>query len=218
MPPFLAIRQDATTTPTPTPSPPAKNHSNGTPGWAIFIIVLVLMALIGGGLFFFFRLRNKRLDGGAGGPAAPFDTAKSWLSKATYKIRNPRARSGSAGFEGISAGRAGAVRGARGNGGALDPDEAWDTRVGNEADYPGYYGEDTELQGGVLSDGRYETLGHTNTEYAGAAGDNRGRMPAENPFGDENAVGAANPRLTDQAAARQAHHSPTRRSLFKEDV
>jgi len=177
------------------------------------------MGLIFGGLFFFFRLRNRRLDNSAGAGGAPFDTAKSWLSKATYKIRNPRARSGSAGFEGISAGRAGGGRAAR-NRSALDPDEAWDTRVGNEADYPGY-GDDTELQGGVLSDGRYEQLGHANTEYAGAAG-NRGRMPAENPFGDENAVGglrAVSPRPAEQdGATRQAHHSPTRRSLFKEDV
>jgi len=207
MPSILFSRDDAD-------KPPAEHHSSGPPGWAIFLIVILIMALIGGGVFLFFRSRNNRTDGPT---SSPVDTAKSWLSKATYKIRNPRDRSASAGFEGISAGRAGSGRGAR-NRSALDPDEAWDTRVGNEADYPGYYGEDTELQGGILSDGRYESLGHASTEYGGAAG-TRGRVPAENPFGDENAADlrSVSPR-PDGGHAAPRQHSPARRSLFKEDV
>lgn len=59
--------------------------------------------------------------------------------------RNTRTAAGAyEGAAGVPAGGGGRTRGGRGGGGALDPDEAWDTRVGNETD--GYYEyEDQEL-------------------------------------------------------------------------
>jgi hypothetical protein len=110
---------------------------------------------------------------------------------------------------------------------ALDPDEAWDARVGHEADYPGYYEEETELQSHHVDDGRYEDLQHGSTEYTGAAGEGaaRGRMPMENPFSDDAAVGSlrsVSPRPLGhgdhETGKSTEHHSPTRRSFFKEDV
>jgi hypothetical protein len=180
--------------------------------------------------------RNRRRGGGGGGAVGggAFGAAKSWIDRATYKIRNPRARSASAGFEGISAGRAaGGLGGAGGAGAAarnrsaLDPDEAWDARVGHEAEYGGYY-EETELQSHHLDDGRYEALQHGSTEYAGAGGSApRGRMPAENPFSDDNAMPPSlrnvSPRPVEEGhdgghGHGERQHSPTRRSLFKESI
>lgn len=102
----------------------------------------------------------------------------------------------------------------------LDPDEAWDSSVGNETEYhggSGYYEDNgTELQprGGTLSDGRYEEV----------MGQQRGRVQ-ENPFSDEHVAPSLRsvsprPHVEGGAAgpARGGQHSPTRRSLFKEQV
>jgi hypothetical protein len=100
--------------------------------------------------------------------------------------------------------------------------------VGHEAEYPGYYEEETELQSHHVEDGRYEELQHGGTEYTGAAegGAARGHMPMENPFGDDAAVGSSlrsvSPRPLEhgehEAGKSAVEHSPTRRSFFKEDV
>jgi hypothetical protein len=120
----------------------------------------------------------------------------------------------------------GGVGAAARNRSALDPDEAWDARVGHEADYGGYY-EETELQSHHVGDGRYESLQHGQTAYTGAGGESRGGMPAENPFTDDNAVQpglrSVSPRpVEDVHDGAQGHargqHSPTRRSLFKEGI
>lgn len=131
----------------------------------------------------------------------------------------------------------GAGRGRHGFG-ALDPDEAWDARVGHEADGYGYY-EEQELGG--IGRGR-------STEYAGggsynsnlgatpAAGyddDAKGRAPTRspggqrNPFDDDAEIGphGMSPRLMDTASAHKhkatdsGGSSPTeRRSIFRENV
>lgn len=85
--------------------------------------------------------------------------------------------------------------------GPLDPDEAWDARVGTEADAygPGGYYEEQELglHGGhaaaVPETGRGRSLSREPDPYIGGsqAGLDRrydeemGRNPAQNPFGDE---------------------------------
>jgi hypothetical protein len=222
--------ETTTTTATPDNQKPGSGSGSSFPTFLVAIIVVGAIAAIIFGAIIFFRRRasQRRAFGDAGGPS--LDGAKQGLSAFWYKLKNPRARSGSAGFEGISAGRAaGGNRGARR---ALDPDEAWDSRVGHEAD--GYY-EDTELQG---------TTGYVNTdstEYVGAA--SRSGMPAANPFGDEHAARktddnpfgdehAAAPVLrsvsprpfvevgsTSAGAALQPPQtSPTRKSIFKEET
>jgi hypothetical protein len=163
------------------------------------------------------------------------------MSNVVYKVKNPRARSTTAGYEpsGISAGRA---RGGTGHS-ALDPDEAWDARVGHEAEYGNPFYEETELQ----SQGngtQYSGAGYGGgaTAYHGAAGGSRGGhlgaepsergrspskerggVPRENPFGDEAAASlrSVSPRpVLDTAAVADlgkhhggdSHHSsPTER-------
>lgn len=84
-----------------------------------------------------------------------------------FKERNNRTAAGA--YE--SAPRGGAAGGRRGFG-PLDPDEAWDARVGNEADNygPGGYYEEQEL--GLHSQGPYNNHLHAddNTSYGGAHG------------------------------------------------
>ncbi|KAF2663852.1 hypothetical protein BT63DRAFT_430106 [Microthyrium microscopicum] len=210
----------ATASPSAVPEP----HSSGLSGlWIAIIVAAVLGLTLAAGLFFFRRrAAQRRAFGSAPGPS--LDGARAGLSSLWYKMRNPRERSQGAGFEGISAGRAGNTRGA---GRALDPDEAWDSRVGGEADM--FYG-DTEL---------HSTAYHGGSEYAGTS---RGGMPVENPFGDEHAQAGQtrglNPFGDEHAEAGMRpvsprpvidtsvaggsgpgiHASPTRRSLFKEEM
>jgi len=87
----------------------------------------------------------------------------------TFKNRNVRTATGA--YEG---GGSGPARG-RGGFGALDPDEAWDTRVGHEADNygPGGYYEEQEL-GLHPPSGR----GDANTEYLGGGSSYRMNLAA----------------------------------------
>jgi hypothetical protein len=100
----------------------------------------------------------------------------------------------------------------------LDPDEAWDSRVGTE--YQGYVDE-TELQSSHgLRDGRYEEFSAApGTEFKD--GTSRGRVPPENPFGDDAAASlrSVSPRPHVEGSLHtQRANSPTRRSLFKEEI
>jgi hypothetical protein len=149
------------------------------------------------------------------------------------KFKNRNNRSAAGAYEAPLHG-SGAPSGGRRGFGALDPDEAWDARVGTEADGYGPYDE-TELR---------------STEYGGATGGNsytmnvpedspygqderRGRPAAKglsNPFDDDQATSmrGVSPRPLDTGAAvRQkgqgepdsAGSSPTeRRSVFRENV
>ena len=169
-----------------------------------------------------------------------------WFNDQLRKFKNRNNRSATGSYEqtlhpGAGAG-AGAGAGRRGFG-PLDPDEAWDARVGNEADAYGYY-EEQEL-GGV---GR----GNTSTEYRGGSyggnlaptpgfeEDGRGRtasrspgqppLGSRNPFDDDAAASlrGVSPRPIDTHAATPKKHSkepdsagssPTeRRSVFRENV
>lgn len=90
-----------------------------------------------------------------------------WFKGQTSKFRNRNNRTAVGAYEGASGPSA---RGQRGFG-PLDPDEAWDSRVGNEADTygPGGYYEEQEL--GLhppRNDNRGRGLGAT-TEYGGGS-------------------------------------------------
>jgi hypothetical protein len=79
-----------------------------------------------------------------------------WFNDRLRAFKNRNNRTATGAYEGHST--SGARGGARGFG-PLDPDEAWDSRVGNEADTygPGGYYEEQELR-------------DTNTAYGGAGG------------------------------------------------
>jgi len=220
-----------TTVPEPKQTEAPKHSGGGFPSFLIAVIVIGALAGLGFLAFVIYRRRAAHSRAFGSAPGAPsIDGAKRGLSALWNKVRNPRARSSSAGFEGISAGPRGG--GARGR--DLDPDEAWNTSIGNEAD--GYYDE-TELSSEYRGNSAYTGP----TEYAGAAG----RMPLENPFGDEHAStgprreqnpfedehGVApsqlrsvspRPEIDSSAGGLSGHQggpsSPTRRSLFKENV
>ncbi|KAI9820376.1 MAG: hypothetical protein M1827_006000 [Pycnora praestabilis] len=138
---------------------------HGISGWAIFIILLILIIIIGiASWIIFTHLRARRL--GLPPPSLnPFSSSTSsssrgyptasgygsggvtnWIKTKISSLKNTRT-AGGAYEEPLSSGGGGAGgRGRRGFG-ALDPDEAWDTRVGTEADAygPGGYYEEQEL-------------------------------------------------------------------------
>lgn len=229
-------------------TPVEEHKSGGVPGWAIFLIVLVVIGLIAAAAFAVYKLTLGRSplsnprSGGIGGGIG--DSARSWMSNVVYKVKNPRARSSTAGYEpsGISAGRA---RGGTGRG-ALDPDEAWDARVGHEAEYGNPFYEETELQNQGTT--HYSGAGYGGaTAYHGQSGGlgsnlgaetERGRSPSkerglarENPFSDDAAASlrSVSPRpvidtgaaadLGKQTGGGSHQSSPTeRRSMFHENV
>lgn len=152
------------------------------------------------------------------------------------KFKNRSNRSATGAYEQPLQPGNGPARSGRGFG-PLDPDEAWDSSVGHEADY-GYY-EEQELGGA----GR-----HGNTEYSGgsysmnvAGGasneEERGRRPSRtpgmaptgrNPFDDDNATSmrGLSPRPIDTGVAQKHVEDPDsagsspqeRRSVFRENV
>jgi hypothetical protein len=205
-------------------------------GW-VFLIILILAILLGGGGYLAYRkfyLKRNDLptfNYPAPAPSGLVDRVK----EAWGRLRNPKTQTG-AGYE-PSGGYRGASGGRRGH--ALDPDEAWDSRVGNEAEIygpnSGHYEEQelglhqpTEYRGGGGGAGfrQAETLGAP----AGGAAD-RSRSPGRsNPFGDDNAASlrsvSPRPHLDTSGGGAQpqgrgsAESSPTfeRRSIFRENV
>lgn len=114
-----------------------------------------------------------------------------WFNNQVRKFKNRNNRSAAGAYEPSFAGAAG-----RGGGAArgLDPDEAWDARVGNEADGYGYYGEElhdhNEYGGGSASAGNSYNMNLAATPGREADHDvdlERGR-PKKNPFDDDNAA------------------------------
>ncbi|KAL8382848.1 hypothetical protein RB595_006562 [Gaeumannomyces hyphopodioides] len=170
----------------------------------IFFIVLVALVIIGGvGWLLYVRWRAQKL--GLPPPAIasfnPFRRSEpslygssqpapggvtGWINDKLRSFRggrNTRTAAGAyEGAAGVPAGRH--TRGGSGGGGALDPDEAWDTRVGNEAD--GYY-EDRELgmhpqHGGGTYQMNLATDPGAPSSTATATQSNTSRA---NPFGDD---------------------------------
>lgn len=168
-----------------------------------------------------------------------------WFNDQVRKFKNRNNRSATGAYEApLQDGGAGAQR--RGFG-PLDPDEAWDARVGNEAEQYGYY-EEREMGGGPR--GAPAPGAHDNTEYSGASysmnlagpygragGDDddddgeRGRKPrtthaggvGRNPFDDDMAssMRGVSPRpMEGGGGAGEGGRGSLegRRSAFREDV
>ncbi|KAF1974795.1 hypothetical protein BU23DRAFT_598115 [Bimuria novae-zelandiae CBS 107.79] len=187
-------------------------------GGIVFLIIL-LIALIGGygGWVAWSRIRASRLglpppslnpfnrsgDGAAANYPGPAPTGiKGWFDTQIRRFKNRNNRTAYGAYE-ESSGGYNSGRG-RGAGHRLDPDEAWDARVGNEA----YY-EEQELglheppsaRTGLQSSNPYETTSY-GAPSPGIAEPERGRSRTreydersdgglgvrQNPFGDENAA------------------------------
>ena len=108
-------------------------------GIIVFIIIILLIIIIIIGGIYLYRTYNARRLG------LPPPSINPFASQANVSTRNYPARGGVVGWiegkmRGFRSGRRNrggyeSDRGGRGGFGPLDPDEAWDTRVGNEADY-----------------------------------------------------------------------------------
>lgn len=196
-------------------------------GGVVFLIIL-LIALIGGygGWVAWSRVRASRLGlpppslnpfnrGGGSGAAAnypgPAPTGiKGWFDEQIRKFKNRNNRYASGAYE--DSNYNGGTRG-RGAGNRLDPDEAWDARVGNEA----YY-EEQELglhephRTGGASSNPFESTPY-GAPSPGFPEPERGRSRTreyeerndglgvrQNPFGDDNAASlrGVSPRPLDQ--------------------
>ncbi|KAJ4165329.1 hypothetical protein LMH87_006964 [Akanthomyces muscarius] len=174
-------------------------------GIIIAIVVLALVAAVGWIAFTQYRARRlglpapsvssylpwKKRDNPYGPPQPATGGVVGWFNDQVRKFKNRNNRSAAGSYEPSNRGATGGPRGAHR---ALDPDEAWDTNVGTEADNYGYYEEELTARGG----GR----GRTSTEYHGGSGYNmnlaatpgrehdeqdldleRGRQPSRSPVG-----------------------------------
>lgn len=224
-------------------------------GVASFFIIVIIIILLGAICYIVFtHLRARRLglpppaissynpfassNYGGGGVGGFFNSKIS-----AFKNRNNRSQTG--GYEEpLSSNVRG--RGARGFG-PLDPDDAWDARVGSEADAYGPYEEEhlAHDDGGYHNVGAASAPGYNSERmpepepYIGGsqAGLDRrydeemGRVPSRNPFGDEaeqsNLGGSSrmrgiSPRPIDTGHRAEVNleDSPTesRKSMFHENV
>ncbi|KAB2580053.1 hypothetical protein BFW01_g2486 [Lasiodiplodia theobromae] len=216
-------------------------------GVGIFFGILILLLVIGGVAWVAYtRIRAKRLGlpppplnpfargsrsslGGDSYPAPAPSGIVGWVNDKISALKNGRGGRNNARYAAGAYEEPGAARAAR-NRGTLDPDEAWDARVGNEADYGYGYEEEQELGlrdphagttpyggGGYAGSGMYAAPPHS----AGlSAGSERGRSRtrelderydeemghsrgAENPFGDNaerSNLRGVSPRPADSAA------------------
>ncbi|TQV96602.1 hypothetical protein V2A60_003012 [Cordyceps javanica] len=221
-------------------------------GIIIAIVVLALAAAVGWFAFTQYRARRlglpapslssylpwKSRDNPYGPPQPAPGGVTGWFNDQIRKFKNRNNRSAAGAYEPSNRGAAGGPRGAHR---ALDPDEAWDTRVGNEADNYGYYEEELTARGGGGGGGL-----RSSTEYHGGSGYNmnlaatprrehaddddvdleRGRQPSRspgggprgnNPFDDDHAesLRGVSPRPMDHG---HKSSSPSRHSVFKENV
>lgn len=224
-------------------------------GGVVFLIVLILLLIGGfGGWVLWSRIKAKRLglpppslnpfarsSSAPNYPAPAPGGIRGWIDSQVRKFKNRNNRYATGAYEEPSSYGGGRGRGA---GHRLDPDEAWDARVGNEA----YY-EEQELglhapPQGNTAYGAPSPAFHPEPERGrsrtreyddGLQVDGRS---ARDPFGDENAASSlrgVSPRPLDHAqdtsyggAGAQGHKkkgsggsgdSPTeRRSMFRENM
>ncbi|KXT18059.1 hypothetical protein AC579_4552 [Pseudocercospora musae] len=156
-------------------------------GWGVFLIILVLLLLFGGGGYVgyaHYRARrlglpppnlnpfskNKRENPTYRAPAPAPGGIQGWITDKWNSLRNQRTAGGAYESTGHGASRSGPGRG-RGFG-PLDPDEAWDARVDNEAS--GYY-EEQELGLQDPAQGPYGGGGYGNNVGVGGIDAGRGR-------------------------------------------
>lgn len=222
-------------------------------GIVIAIAVLLIAAVVGWVVFTQMRARKlglpppslssylpwKRNESSYGPPQPAPGGIVGWVNDQVRKIKNRNNRSAAGAYEQPLHGGAGGAGGRRGFG-PLDPDEAWDARVGHEADAYGYL-EEQELGrhgnteyggGGSYSMNLAATPGATyDDEERGRPGRSTGGVHNKNPFDDDAAssLRGVSPRPIDTATAQKqrpkggepgsAGSSPTdRRSVFRENV
>ncbi|UNI22047.1 hypothetical protein JDV02_007972 [Purpureocillium takamizusanense] len=190
-------------------------------GIAIAVVVLLLAAAVGWIVFTQLRARRlglpppslssylpwKKQDNAYGPPRPAPGGVVGWFNDQVRKFKNRNNRSAAGAYEQPSHGGGGTTRGRRGFG-PLDPDEAWDARVGHEADGYGYY-EEQELSGGPAAAGRRGSTEYRGGSYSmnlaatpGAEYDEeaaRGRAPTRSPGASP--AGQRNPFDDDAAAA-----------------
>lgn len=159
------------------------------PAFGAFLLALlaiILISAIAWIIFIHFRARRLGLPTPTFSSYNPFASRSAytpqprsgglvgWVSDKFRSFRSRRARTAGGAYEEPLGAYGAGGRGARSGFGALDPDEAWDARVGNEADY---YREEHEV--GL----------HADTGYSGAGGEERGRTRGrrgeEGPYGTE---------------------------------
>ncbi|PTB42791.1 uncharacterized protein TrAFT101_001373 [Trichoderma asperellum] len=221
-------------------------------GIVIAIVVILVAAAIGWVVFSQLRARRLGLpppslssylpwhksDTPYGPPKPARGGVVGWFNDIVRKFKHRNDRSATGAYE---------QSGPRGNRGfgPLDPDDAWDARVGNEADGYGYYeqelGGHTEYTGASYDSGR---LGSVPAAHVGYNEDvERGRRPSRdagaataatasqrNPFDDDAqpSLRGVSPRPMDASggAAHKTGERPgssgssfaERRSIFREDV
>jgi hypothetical protein len=221
-------------------------------GYIFLIIIIVLLILAAGAFFLYLRLtKNKRQSAREAGGFSPSSSNPviAFFQNTLQSLKNKRSKTGAgyegAGYAGVTAPRGGTGRAA--HGGPLDPDEAWDSHVGNESEIygPGGYYEETELglhpQSTAYTGAAYGgPAGRLSTDGAGfkpapglsAGGGERGRSRSpgrggDNPFGDhaaeESSFRSISPRPFEHSQgikkASSRTNSPTgRRSMFREDM
>ncbi|KAL7895368.1 hypothetical protein HDV63DRAFT_2210 [Trichoderma sp. SZMC 28014] len=222
-------------------------------GIVIAIVVILVAAAIGWVVFSQLRARRlglpppslssylpwRKSDTPSYGPPKPArGGVVGWFNDIMRKFKHRNDRSATGAYE---------QSGPRGNRGfgPLDPDDAWDARVGNEADGYGYY--EQELGGHTEYTGASYDSGHLGSVPAAHVGYNedveRGRRPSRdagaataasaaqrNPFDDDaqTSLRGVSPRPMDAAggAAHKMGERPgssgssfaERRSVFREDV
>ncbi|KAH6607855.1 3-phytase A [Trichoderma cornu-damae] len=161
-------------------------------GVVIAIVVILVVAAVG--WIVFTQLRARRLGlpppslssylpwHKSDAPYAPPRPARGgivgWFNDLVRKFKHRNDRSAAGAYE-QSLHSGGAPRGNRGFG-PLDPDDAWDTRVGNEADGYGYYeqelGGHTEYTGASYNSNRLSTGPAAHAGYGEDV--ERGRRPS----------------------------------------
>lgn len=183
-------------------------------GWGVFLIILVIAVIgAGGGYVAYTHYRARKLglpppslnpfsknrDSNAYRAPAPAPGGiVGWVNDKVNALRNKRTAGGA--YESTGYGGGGSARGGRRAFGPLDPDEAWDARVDNEAS--GYYEEqELGLQDpghGPYGGGGYGNVGVGGTEQGRGRSRSRQRELDErydeevhggssskvNPFGD----------------------------------
>ncbi|KAJ8067901.1 hypothetical protein OCU04_003486 [Sclerotinia nivalis] len=232
-------------------------------GVGAFFVIVLIVAVIGGAAWIIYtHLRARRLglpqpslssynpfSGGSdryGGSGSGQGGMVGWVKDKVNGLKNRNNRSAGGAYEEPLSSN---VRGRAANRGfgPLDPDDAWDARVGTEADAygPGGYFEEQELglhggnsgvagasgtvPTGFSSPPRGRSLSREPEPYVGGskAGLDRrydeemGLQPAKNPFDDPNQPRGVSPRPMDSNTkihkAHDDNHSE-RRSMFRENM
>ncbi|KEQ82545.1 hypothetical protein D6D06_07580 [Aureobasidium pullulans] len=199
----------------------ASDPDRGLSGWGIFFLVAFVFIVIGGCAWIIFtqyrarRLglpapslnpftRGRRQQNSYVAPSAAAGGIGGWIKDKVGALKSSVGGGRSSG--GAYEPSGGYGRGGHRGFGPLDPDEAWDSRVGNEADYgvnrDGYY-EEHDLGSPDMNSGPYGGHGYGGGSVGvGGIEETRGRaasrqreldsrydeeMHGTNPFGDNTA-------------------------------